>query len=576
MPELAQSAAVPEHSVPLMQAMSGAEPLQAGDYLFFSRDDWLLAIGYPLTGTFSAAAFAAASAQAAAKTGAAAIYSISPEAPPGSEIIETDRYYVLSANAPIPKRLRNPLKRASANLEVVESEIFTAAHRRLWAEFMQKNGQAMNTRVAELYARTPEILPVPGLSLLDARDSAGNVVASLLLDFGPGNFASYILGAHSRAHYVPHAADLLFARMLELARGRRKSHIQLGLGVNEGILRFKLKWGARPGRKFLMSRSGAARESFARALAGVLLAPAGQSARKMLQNQPSERPFAMLWEVEKDGRRSWLAGTAHFFRHSFASSFQSLFGQVEHVIFEGPLDSGFMGQVQAAGTNCPAGFTPLIEQMSAAEVDALDRVVNGPRGRLARLAGLAQNSRVDTRWLLARGMPWFALFSLWTAFLERQGWRQSVDMEAWRIANAMGKNVIGMENLEEQLESLCSLPAWRALNFFRACRDWKRRARHNESAYLAGDLERMMGSSAEFPTRTEHIIGRRDQRFRERMRPWLLRGNCAVFVGSAHMVNLRHMLAHDGFSVRQRPFGLWPKIHLRMRNVLRPDDKVLW
>ena len=97
-----------------------------------------------------------------------------------------------------------------------------------------------------------------------------------------------------------------------------------------------------------------------------------------------------------------------------------------------------------------------------------------------------------------------------------------------------------------------------------------------KKAYLAGDLEKMMGSSAEFPTRTEHVVGRRDQRFRERMRPWLLEGNCAVFVGCAHMVNLRHMLKEDGFSVRQKPFGLWPKLHLKWRDLKRPDDKVGW
>lgn len=47
-------------------------------------------------------------------------------------------------------------------------------------------------------------------------------------------------------------------------------------------------------------------------------------------------------------------------------------------------------------------------------------------------------------------------------------------------------------------------------------------------AYLAGDLEGMMGSSAEFPTRTGTIISVRDQRFRERMRPYLEEGRTAV------------------------------------------------
>ena len=61
----------------------------------------------------------------------------------------------------------------------------------------------------------------------------------------------------------------------------------------------------------------------------------------------------------------------------------------------------------------------------------------------------------------------------------------------------------------------------------------------------------MLGTSIEFPTRTELVIGRRDARFLERMRPFIEAGGCAVFVGSAHMLNLRHMLAEAGFSVRR-------------------------
>ncbi|MBD5553365.1 MAG: GNAT family N-acetyltransferase, partial [Desulfovibrio sp.] len=61
-------ALVPEHSLPLMQAMSGAKPLLIEPYQFFHRDDWLLAIGYPLSGQYDNAAFTQAIAKAARKT----------------------------------------------------------------------------------------------------------------------------------------------------------------------------------------------------------------------------------------------------------------------------------------------------------------------------------------------------------------------------------------------------------------------------------------------------------------------------------------------------------------------------
>lgn len=570
---------MPEHSLPLIRAISGGAPLQAGGYLFYHGEDWLLAIGYPLPGPCSSGAFADAINAACAATGANRVYAIAQGRPQESdaEILETDRFYVLSANAPIPPALRNPVNKAATLLEVRESAAFGPAHRRLWAEFLQRNGSAMNQRVAELYARTPQALANPQMVLLDAYDAAGNLAASLLLDFGPANFVSYILGAHSRACYVPHAADLLFARMIQLARERGKRFIHLGLGVNPGILRFKKKWGALPSWPFVMaSWQRQVEEPVSRVLMRAFCQRGAQpSARQFMQNEPQQRPFAMLWRVEKAGRVSWLGGTAHFFLHSFENSFRHLFRKVDTVLFEGSLDAEFMRQVDAAGKAHIPG-QPMLEQLTVAEVKALERVVHGPQGRLAKMLGMAKAPRVDVPWLLSHGMTWYAFFTLWTSYLERLGWRQSVDMEAWRIAQAMGKQVIAMESLEEQLESLASLPVERALNFFRACKTWKRRAALNLSAYLTGDLERMMGSSAEFPTRTEHIVGRRDQRFRERMRPWLEKGNCAVFVGSAHLVNLRHMLAADGFRVRQAPYGLRAGLHLRWRKLTRPDEKVFW
>jgi uncharacterized protein YbaP (TraB family) len=145
-----------------------------------------------------------------------------------------------------------------------------------------------------------------------------------------------------------------------------------------------------------------------------------------------------------------------------------------------------------------------------------------------------------------------AFFSLWTSFLARRGWTQSVDLEAWHLALDMGKAVRGMESIPEQIETLESIPIARIVNFIRSCRHWPRYIQRNVRAYLKGDVDNMFGTSIEFPTRTELVIHRRDARFLERMRPFIEEGRCAVFVGSAHMIDLRGMLAEAGFSVRRR------------------------
>jgi uncharacterized protein YbaP (TraB family) len=165
--------------------------------------------------------------------------------------------------------------------------------------------------------------------------------------------------------------------------------------------------------------------------------------------------------------------------------------------------------------------------------------------------GAEQPNPPDVRGLLARTRPWMAFFSLWTGFLARRGWTQSVDLEAWHLAIEMGKAVRGMESIPEQLETLESIPMPRIVNFLRQCREWDRYIRRNVRAYLKGDVERMFGTSIEFPTRTELVIHRRDARFLERMRPFIEQGRCAVFVGSAHLIDLRGMLAEAGFSIRR-------------------------
>lgn len=593
---LADFARVPEHSPGLMSALSNGEAIIFGQYLFFAADNWLSAIAYPLYGKYDNAEFSRALDKAQDKTGAQACFAIGSFLPQKlqADIVERDRFYIVGADAAIPKKLKNPVAKAAEKLEVSETGTFTPGHRQLWAEFLQKSGASpMHARVRELYAKTPQAMRAenPDLRFLDARDKDGKLVACLLLDYGPRLFTSYILGAHSRRNYVPHAHDLLFAEMIARSRKAGKHFVNLGLGVNEGILRFKLKWGARPYYPYLMAQWTAKgrsahqvaenieardNENVGHTLAMVLMRYQGNvSARQVLGEAPVRKPYAMLWKVEKGDKISWLGGTAHFFYYSFEPSFRRLFRNVDNVIFEGPLDAAFMAKVDEAGKSLPENMTPLIDLLSEDEIARLEKTIWGPQDKLSKFLGMAVKKKKDVRWLLRHARYWHAFFSLWTAFLERQGWKNSVDMEAWRVARDMGKNIIAMESLEEQIDSLGSLPVERVLNFFRACDQWKKRAKTNLHAYLAGDLELMFGSSAEFPTRTEYVIGRRDQRFRERMRPYLEEGRAAVFVGTAHLINLRKMLVEDGFSVRQQPFGILPRLRLGYRNISGKGD-VKW
>lgn len=434
----------------------------------------------------------------------------------------------------------------------------------------------LRANVRELFARTPQMLAAEGadVRLLNAWDG-DRLVACLVLDYSTPAFVSYIVGARSRSHPVPHAGDALFAVMLEKARAEGCDFVQLGLGVNEGITRFKRKWGGAPQLSYVMAQwQERPRADVHKVVLDELMqalverSDEGLSKRQILDRLPDQRPFAMLWELEKQGRRSWICGTAHFFCYSFADSFRRLFRKVDTVIFEGPLDAESLAQVEGCGKSPDPGAVPLDSLMTEAEIRRLERVVCGVRGPVARFLNMEWEDAPDMRERLHTTRHWYAFFSLWTAFLERQGWRDSVDLEAWHLARDMGKTVLGMETMEEQLHSLEVVPVPRVLDFFRHCGQWRSYMKRNIYHYLRGELEPMMGTSTEFPTRTQQVIDFRDQRFRERMRPFIEKGGVAVFVGAAHMLRLRRMLTEDGFTVRQvRP--TW--IH-RMRARLRGED----
>lgn len=552
-----ENAAVPEHSVVFMRAMSGGEPFTVGPYLFIAGQDWLLAVGYPLEGSHSSDGFPRALDEALRRTGPGDCWAICPELPEKLQHYrcEHDHYYILPTDRAVPARPGRLAARAAALLKVEVDTRFTPAHRRLWAEFMART--LLPPPVRELYARTEIVLAEAGsLRLFNAWDPQGHLAACLLVDTAPGRFDSYLLGAHSREHYTPYASDLLFREMIRGARRAGKDYLHLGLGVNEGIRRFKAKWGGAPGLPYEMARwreKEAPREGvgdFMRVLAA--MPRETMSKAQFFATLPRQRRFAMLWEVEKNQRRSWIGGTAHFFSCSFEFSLRDRFEAVDTVLFEGPLDPDSLERVARTGREPAANSPRLIDFLSEAEVCALERVVRGPRGFWAKLFGYEIPHPPDVRYTLSRTRHWMAFFSLWTDFLARHGWTQSVDLEAWQLAQDMGHTVHPLETIDEQLATLESITIERIVHFLRRCRQWGRYLRHNERAYLKGDIARMSGTTAEFPTRTVRVIRDRDAVFFERMAPFLEAGGCCVLVGTAHLVNLLRMLSDAGYTVRKQ------------------------
>jgi len=245
-----ETAYIPEHIINLMAPISKGEPFLKEDHLGFVKDNWLIFVGYPLDGNFSQARSERVLKQAAETFRPEVLWFIGPEILPSlldsCKERETDRYYTLDTEqTKLKPSLQRIAEKASKELTVERSPSFSKEHEALVAELLKR--EKLPPRVRELYRAMPDyVFRSSSACTLNARDKNGRLCAFFVVELGAKNFSTYVLGSHSKKHYVPHASDLLFFEMIKLTREHGKHTIHLGLGVNEGIRKFKEKWGGIP------------------------------------------------------------------------------------------------------------------------------------------------------------------------------------------------------------------------------------------------------------------------------------------------------------------------------------------
>jgi len=244
------AAYVPEHIVSLMVLISKGESFLIEDHLIFVKDNWLILVGYSLDGNFFQGRCERILKQAVETFRPEYLWFIGPEIPASlldsCKERETDRYYRLDLEQlKLKSSLQRAADKASKELTVERSHSISKEHETLIAELLKR--QKLPPRVRELYRAIPDYVAHSSSScVLNARDRNGKLCAFYVVELAAKKFSTYVLGSHSKKHYVPHASDLLFLEMIKLTREHGKKIINLGLGVNQGIRRFKEKWGGIP------------------------------------------------------------------------------------------------------------------------------------------------------------------------------------------------------------------------------------------------------------------------------------------------------------------------------------------
>jgi hypothetical protein len=241
---------VPEHIPSLMATVSHASPFLLDSYLGYAKDNWLIFVGYPLEGEFDSVHCDKRIAHALELLHPEYLWFVGPEIPASlakpCRARQSDQHLRLDLKEwKIKSSLRREVNQAAKSLTLEHTREFTDEHGELVDELMKR--VELPPLVAGLYQSLPEYIAGCKTSLLlNARDSRGKLSAFFVIECAAKRFDTYVLGCHSKKNYVSHASDLLFHEMIARTRESGKPEINLGLGVNRGIRRFKTKWGGQP------------------------------------------------------------------------------------------------------------------------------------------------------------------------------------------------------------------------------------------------------------------------------------------------------------------------------------------
>jgi len=264
-----------------------------------------------------------------------------------------------------------------------------------------------------------------------------------------------------------------------------------------------------------------------------------------------EKPLQTVWRVGKNGRDSFLVGTAHFSPISFRKALTKLVQGSETVLFEGPLDQESMAAVArygARGEDTPS----LYEALDPAVIREINRQLADRSGQATMAGSFLDLINVRTSGFLeqhARGVrPWMAFFTTWSAFLN---WKHSMDVEAFHIARELGKEIGYLETIEDQLEALDGIPFERIVNYFNRFKYWSAHRERFSKIFLEGHLQKYLSVTGEFPTRCESIIGKRDPIFFRGIKPAFEKGRTTAFVGVGHIPGIKKMFLDEGYRVIQ-------------------------
>jgi len=239
---------VPEHVPEYVSAISASEPRLMGDFLVYEKEDEIILVGYPLKNQDSDKKLQKVLDRITSRSKWHRVSITAPHLPKdiAGVLQAPDMYYRIELESlTVSQKLRNSLRRASRDVEVMQSKAVTREQTTLIEQFVSSHTIDEGTRY--IFERIPDyVAHCESARVLEARNAKGDIIAFDVAEYGSKEYAFYLFNFRSPVAHVPGTSDLLLSRIISDARAMGKKYVNLGLGISEGVTFFKTKWGAVP------------------------------------------------------------------------------------------------------------------------------------------------------------------------------------------------------------------------------------------------------------------------------------------------------------------------------------------
>ena len=268
-----ENAYIPEHLPGYFQTFSKMEPFIEDKFLYYNLDDVVSFIGYPLgagelylEGQDKERVYqdrdrvykemSVVLEKVVEEHNPKEVKIIAPIELPlkgyrrENTTVERDSYSFLDVqNLRIPSKVKNMVNRAGRELEIAFSRDFSIQNHKLLLEFLKQ--KRLSDTASGFFHHIPDyIIYSESAVVINAYRSGRRTMDGLMgyniVDFSHGDFCFYLFNIIGNEEYhVPGTSDLLLYDMVQLAKKKCKKYINMGLGINKGIKKFKEKWGAK-------------------------------------------------------------------------------------------------------------------------------------------------------------------------------------------------------------------------------------------------------------------------------------------------------------------------------------------